>query len=172
MLERRIAAIEAQLTATSPLGPDRQAERLHAEEMLSALREERQERSRSRPLLPRAGDEERRRLKLALIEERIEQLARRSVAAERLQTSALVIATLGERPTEATRAALWNQGVDALHRYRARNAILRTAEREPLGPAPPDPSQNREWRHARREIARARSALGLERDSGIERSLA
>jgi hypothetical protein len=111
------------------------------------------------------------RLQLALVEERIEQLARRAVARERLQPSAGLLATLGERPQDPARAALWNEGVHAIHAYRHRHGV-QIAAGNSLGTAPADPRQNREWRQAERTVKRVQAALGLERALSAERTLA
>ena len=108
------------------------------------------------------------RLELALAEERIAQLARREVAAERLQPSALVLAALGERPSHPGAAALWNEGVHAIHAYRSAHAITTTALA--LGPRPRGSDELSEWRAANRTLSRVRAGLDLDFTPPTERA--
>ena len=111
------------------------------------------------------------RLELSLIEERLEQLCRRQVAAERLRPSALVLDSLGERPTEPAQIALWNEGVHSLHAYRLRHRVGQSAG-PPLGPRPSDRGHLHEWRAAERRLARIQHGLGLEARRSIKRAAA
>ena len=88
------------------------------------------------------------RAELALIEDRLVQLRRRAVAVERSQPSKLIAETLGARPNEPLKAALWNEGVDAIYGYRQRHGIT-SSGKDPLGPKPRDAAQRRDRRRGR-----------------------
>ncbi len=80
-----------------------------------------------------AGLSDAERSELALIGERLQQLRRREVAAERLQPSKLIEETLGDRPADPARAALWNEGVDLIYAFRHGHGIASRGG-DPLGP--------------------------------------
>ncbi len=117
-----------------------------------------------------AGRQPGERLELALIEERLEQVCRREVAAERLQPSPLITAALGERPTDPAAVDLWNEGVQEIHSYRRRHALSSTGI--PLGRQPRSHALHREWQLAGARLARIQAALGVEQTPMGERSLA
>ena len=152
---RALARIEADLRLAR-----RQAERLGGERESLSVELEIEARRPSG-----LGPEE--RLELSLIEERFEQLCRRQVAAERLRPSALVLDSLGERPTDPAQIALWNEGVHSIHAYRLRHGVGQTA-RLPLGPRPGDPDRLREWRAAESRLTRVQHGLGREAARSME----
>jgi conjugative relaxase-like TrwC/TraI family protein len=109
------------------------------------------------------------RLELSLIDERLEALCRRQVAAERLRPSALVLDSLGERPTDLAQIALWNEGVHTIHAYRLRHGVGQDAG-SPLGRRPGDRDRLREWRAAERGLTRIQQGLGLQELRSMERA--
>jgi conjugative relaxase-like TrwC/TraI family protein len=110
------------------------------------------------------------RAELAMIEDRLLQLRRREIAAERAQPSKLVAQTLGPRPKDPLKAALWNQGVDAIYGYRLRYGITSTG-RDPFGPKPRDAAQRRDRRQAELRLARSRQALAKKRARTAQRGM-
>lgn len=110
------------------------------------------------------------RAELALIEDRLLQLRRRTVAKERIQTSELIINALGERPEVPTKAALWNEGVDLIYRYRQRNG-LNSRSGNPLGGIPSEPARRRERQEAELHLKRIQEALQHEQQLAVEQSL-
>jgi conjugative relaxase-like TrwC/TraI family protein len=110
------------------------------------------------------------RAELSLVEDRLLQLRRREVAAERLRPSEMVVEALGPRPDDPTKAALWNEGVDLIFAYRQRHKILsRTGD--PLGPSSGDAARMRERRAAEMRLRRIQHDLNLERVQAIERAI-
>lgn len=110
------------------------------------------------------------RAELALIEDRLIDLRRRAVAAERLQTSKLIMESLGERPKNPLNASLWNNGVDAIYGYRQRYGITSTGK-DPLGGKPRDAAQRRDRREAELRLARVQKQLGKQRVRSAERAM-
>jgi hypothetical protein len=110
------------------------------------------------------------RAELTLIEDRLVQLRRREVAAERAQPSKLIAETLGTRPKDPLKAALWNEGVDAIYAYRQRHGIT-SRTKDPLGPKPRNAAQRRDRRQAEVRLARVREALGKQRVRSAQRSM-
>jgi len=102
------------------------------------------------------------RAELALIEDRLVDLRRRAVAAERSQPSAMIVETLGPRPKNPLHASLWNNGVDAIYGYRQRYGVVATGK-DPLGGKPRDAAQRRHHREAQLRIARVQKQLGKQR---------
>jgi len=98
------------------------------------------------------------------------QLRRREVAAERAQPSEMIAETLGPRPKDPLKAALWNEGVDAIYAYRLRYGIT-SRERDPLGAKPREAAQRRERRQAELQISRARQTLGKKRTRTAQRGM-
>jgi conjugative relaxase-like TrwC/TraI family protein len=109
------------------------------------------------------------RLERELISERLEQLLRREVAAERLEPSLFVREALGERPTDARQLETWNQGVQEIHRYRQEHGI--TDPRRPFGVEPRDPSRRHQWELAHERLEQRQRELGRDRERTSERSL-
>ncbi|HXV05528.1 MAG TPA: AAA family ATPase, partial [Solirubrobacterales bacterium] len=185
-LERRIASAEKRLAELASRRealagerrPDRgelartqSGERLTSGQ-LDRLREERQ------GLAAQVSAEARRpvglsgaeRAELALVAERLTQLRRREVAAERLRPTKLIAESLGPRPKEPLKAALWNEGVDLIYGYRQRNGITATSG-HPLGPKPREAARRRERQQAERRLARIQKRLGKQRAKSAERAM-
>ena len=185
-LERRIASAEKRLAELASRRealagerrPDRgqlaraqSGERL-ASGQLDRLREERE------GLAARVSAEAQRpvglsgaeRAELALLTERLTQLRRREVAAERLRPTKLIAESLGPRPKEPLKAALWNEGVDLIYGYRQRNGITATGG-HPLGPKPREAARRRERQQAERRLARIQKRLGKQRAKSAERAM-
>jgi conjugative relaxase-like TrwC/TraI family protein len=110
------------------------------------------------------------RAELAVIEDRLVQLRRREVAAERFRPSKLIMESLGARPTDPLRAALWNEGVDLIHGYRQRHGITTTSG-HPFGPKPRDAAQRRDRRQAELLLARVQQTLRAQRVRSTERGI-
>jgi conjugative relaxase-like TrwC/TraI family protein len=186
VLKQRIAEMEAQragyLAERAALAaerrPDRgQLARLEASEaiateQLGRLYEQREQLStrvkqEARSIVPLSGKE---RAELALISERLTVLRRREIAAERLRPSELVAESLGQRPADPRKAALWNEAVELIYTYRQRNGITRSGG-DPLGPAPREVARQRERREAERRLTQIRQQLGRQRVRRAERAL-
>jgi conjugative relaxase-like TrwC/TraI family protein len=104
---------------------------------------------------------------LALIDDRLLQLRRREVAAERLRPSEMVVDALGPRPEDPSKAELWNEGIDLILSYRQRQRLIsRTGD--PLGPKTTDSAHRREREAVERSLRRIQQALNLERSRVIE----
>jgi len=110
------------------------------------------------------------RAELALVRERLTQLRRREVAAERLRPTKLIAESLGPRPKEPLKAALWNESVDLIYGYRQRNGITATGG-HPLGPKPREAARRRERQQAERRLARIQKRLGKQRAKSAERPM-
>jgi hypothetical protein len=110
------------------------------------------------------------RAELALIEDRLVDLRRRAVAAERSQPSPMILDALGPRPQDPLRASLWNNGVDAIYGYRQRYGIAATGK-DPLGGKPRDAAQRRHHREAELRIARVQKQLGKQRARSATRAM-
>lgn len=110
------------------------------------------------------------RAELAAIEDRLLQLHRREVAAERAQPSKLIVESLGPRPKDPLMAARWNEGVDALYGYRVRYGIS-SSGKDPFGPKPREAAQRRDRHQAELRLARARQALAKNRVRTAQRGI-
>jgi conjugative relaxase-like TrwC/TraI family protein len=110
------------------------------------------------------------RAELALIEDRLVDLRRRAVAAERSQPSKLIVESLGPRPKDPLNASLWNNGVDAIYGYRQRYGIT-SAGKDPLGGKARDAAQRRDRREAELRLARVQKQLGKQRVRSAERAM-
>jgi conjugative relaxase-like TrwC/TraI family protein len=110
------------------------------------------------------------RAELALIEDRLVDLRRRAVAAERSQPSKLIVESLGPRPKDPLHASMWNNGVDAIYGYRQRYGITATGK-DPLGGKPRDAAQRRDHREAQLRIARVQKQLGKQRVRSATRAM-
>jgi conjugative relaxase-like TrwC/TraI family protein len=110
------------------------------------------------------------RAELALIEDRLVDLRRRAVAAERSQSSPMIVETLGPRPKDPLHASLWNNGVDAIYGYHQRYGIAATGK-DPLGGKPRDAAQRRHHREAQLRIARVQKQLGKQRARSATRAM-
>lgn len=101
--------------------------------------------------------------------QRLAELSRRQIAAERLQTSQFVRETLGERPAEARKLEAWNQGVHEIHAYRQRHGV-RDPQRV-LGAQPKDPVARADYAGAQQAIRGVQRRLELGHELGMERGL-
>jgi conjugative relaxase-like TrwC/TraI family protein len=166
-LERRIAAAESRLAGME----SDQARQLSAKQ-LRRLQAERDgltvEVATETPRRSQLTGTE--RAELALIEDRLVDLRRRAVAAERSQPSKMIVESLGPRPKDPLQAALWNNGVDAIYGYRQRYGIT-TAGKDPLGGKVRDAAQRRERRQAELRIARVQKQLGKQRTRSATRAM-
>lgn len=166
-LERRIAAAESRLA-----GMESDQARQLAAKQLRRLKSERDgltvEVATETPRRSQLTGTE--RAELALIEDRLVDLRRRAVAAERSQPSKMIVESLGPRPKDPLHAALWNNGVDAIYGYRQRYGIT-TAGKDPLGGKPRDAAQRRERRQAELRIARVQKQLGKQRTRSATRAM-
>ncbi len=113
---------------------------------------------------PRHGGEAE-RAELTMIEERLLQLRRRQVRAERVSPSEMIVEALGPRPQEAVRAALWNEGVDVIVTHRQSHG-LEGDDGPPLGEPPRHRDARLRHREAERRLRQVQTALGR----GLSRS--
>ena len=100
------------------------------------------------------------RLEAALVDEAIDRLARRDVAAARIEPIESVICeTLGTYPhADPEKAATWHEGAHALATYRRRHGI--TDKDGALGAEPRGAAARAERARARRRIEKAQRRLG------------
>ena len=135
-------------------------ERLRAER--AALPERDAEAPDPRPLAPST------RLEAELVEDAVDRLARRDVAAARIEPIEDVICdTLGTFPhADPEKAATWHEGAHEIASYRRRHGITDTDD--PLGPQPRGAAARAERARAERRIERAQRRLGRDaaRDAG------
>jgi conjugative relaxase-like TrwC/TraI family protein len=117
--------------------------------------------------VPRLEPEE--RLEAALIRERLNDLARREVAAERLSPTQFVRETLGERPTDARRLSAWNDGVREIYVYRQRHGV--TDPKRALGAEPREPEARADFARAQQALRDAQRRLELGRELRLERGM-
>jgi conjugative relaxase-like TrwC/TraI family protein len=110
------------------------------------------------------------RAELALIEDRLVQLRRRDVAAERVRPSRMIEESLGARPNDPLKAALWNEGVDLVYGYRQRHGITSTSG-HPLGPRPREAAQRSDRRQAELRLARVQQQLSKQHARSAERGM-
>jgi conjugative relaxase-like TrwC/TraI family protein len=112
-------------------------------------------------------------VELALIEDRLLELRRRRVRAERISPSHAVVDALGPRPQEPLRAALWNEGVDVIVTHRQLYGVVDGSY--PLGPRPTAADERHARAEAQRRLHRVQEALRrpaareLERAPGLSR---
>jgi hypothetical protein len=109
-----------------------------------------------------------------MIEDRMTELRRRAVAAERVRPSPMILATVGPRPEDPGPVAEWNDAVELIHGYRLRHGIA-PEDGLPFGRPARDPSVRREQREAKVRLERHRHSLAREqmpetgREIGIDR---
>ena len=109
------------------------------------------------------------RLEQELIAERLEQLLRREVAAERLQPSAFVREALGERPTAPRLLEAWNQGVAEIHSYRQAHGV---SDRErALGAEPRAGFEHVAWERAAERLEERQHELGISHERTLVREI-
>jgi conjugative relaxase-like TrwC/TraI family protein len=170
-LQRRIEGAQERLR--QPGGRDSEAKKRLADTQLRLLEAERDELAinavTDAPTPTRLSPIE--RAELALIEERLTQLRRRQIAVERVRPTNLIAESLGARPEDPLKAALWNEGVELIYAYRQRCGITRL-DGHPLGPRPGEAAQRRHRREAELRLARVQQRLGRERSHSAERGVA
>jgi hypothetical protein len=110
-----------------------------------------------------------RRLEAALVEKRIEQLARRAVAEARLDRSNLLYEALGPYPGEPVRALAWGQAAHAISTYRLRHGVF--GRSNVLGREPRDAVARAERARVRQTLEVAQRRLGIEAERSLSRSL-
>jgi conjugative relaxase-like TrwC/TraI family protein len=185
-LEARIAERREQLSALgeerAELGsrPDADSERLSrigADERIATAQLGRLEGERdglaaeaARDARSRTGLSSSERADLAVIEDRLTALRRRQVALERSRPSQIIVESLGTRPKDPLKAALWNEGVETIYAFRQRYGITSTGG-HPLGPHSRDAVHSAARRQAELRLARVRQRLGREQARSAERSL-
>ncbi len=115
------------------------------------------------------GTEARRERELA--QQLLDQRAAKALAAARIEPPSYIVKELGERPTEPSKARVWDQGVRKVERYRLERGVI---DRESaFGPKPPEPGDRLAHREAERSLAdhqrRLERSRRLEiRERGIE----
>jgi conjugative relaxase-like TrwC/TraI family protein len=171
-LEQRIAAARARLAQSRQQGERGGVARdRHAMVQIERLEAERDQLGAdAREPRRAAGLGSGERAELALIEERLVALRRRDVAAERVRPSKMIEESIGPRPSEPLKAALWNEGVDVIYAYRQRHGVTST-KGHPLGPRARDATQRRDRRQAELRLARVQQGLGKQRVRGAERAM-
>lgn len=110
------------------------------------------------------------RAELAVIEDRLGDLARREVRAARANPPKIIKESLGARPKDPLDAAFWNEGVHAIYSYRLRYGIT-SDTRRPLGPKSRDAARMRDRRQAEIRIARMQQRLAKQRVRRAERGM-
>ncbi len=140
-----------------------------AAQALERLQSDRAEVGETRTQTRPAALSSEQQLELCLIEERMGDLCRRHIAAERLQRSQFVREALGERPTDARKLEAWNEGAETIHSYRQRNGVR--DPRRALGVQPKEPSARADHARAQQAIRQAQRRLELGRQLGMERSI-
>ncbi|HYP55003.1 MAG TPA: MobF family relaxase [Solirubrobacterales bacterium] len=171
-----LAKERAALRARERPEPDR-LRRIEAGERRSSVQLRRLETEREDLATDAAEDARRRvglspseRAELAVIEDHLTALRRRQVTAERFQTTPMIEESLGARPKDERKAALWNEGVDAIYAFRQRHGLTST-EGHPLGSPSRDPKRNSERRQAEQRLARIQLRLGKQRVRRADRSM-
>jgi conjugative relaxase-like TrwC/TraI family protein len=106
-----------------------------------------------------------------LAEQLLDRRAAKALAAARIEPPSYIVKELGERPTEPTKARVWDQGVRKVERYRLERGV--TDRESPFGPEPPEPGDRLAHREAERSLVdhqrRLERSQRLEiRERGIE----
>ncbi|HET8955092.1 MAG TPA: MobF family relaxase [Solirubrobacterales bacterium] len=171
---KEIATSEAELLAQPQPDPDelsllqttarmttRQVDRLETD--LAALPARTSSPTRPEPL---STDE---RVELSHIEDRLLQLRRREVGAERIEPSQMIVDAIGPRPQDPVKIAAWNEGVDLIVGYRQLNNITEQGGHV-LGPMPGDAAARQARREAELRLQAVQQTLALERARQAERS--
>ncbi len=122
--------------------------------------------AKSSPEADRADPQ--RRLEAALIERRVEQLARRAVAAARLDQSDPIYRALGPYPSDPAEAYVWGHAAHVICSYRQRHGVFDQVK--VLGPKPREEAARAERAHAKRVLRAAQERLGLVQERTAERS--
>jgi conjugative relaxase-like TrwC/TraI family protein len=104
------------------------------------------------------GTEARRERELA--EQLLDQRAAKALAAARIEPPSYVVEELGERPTEPSKARVWDQGVRKVERYRLEHGV--TDRESAFGPKPPEPGERLAHKEAERSLADHQRRLELQ----------
>jgi conjugative relaxase-like TrwC/TraI family protein len=107
---------------------------------------------------------------LRVIEDRLTDIRRRQISSERSRPSPFIAESLGPRPEDPLKAALWNEGVETIYAYRQRYGIT-SAGGHPLGPKSRDAVRSAERRQAELRLARIQHRLGREHARSAERAM-
>jgi conjugative relaxase-like TrwC/TraI family protein len=178
-IDKRIAEAKERLTATRAerrtADPGR-ASMLDQAERMSRRQVERLE-AESRTLAPPSTSdtlasttgENEWGAELRMIEDRLLDLRRRRVRAERIGPSTAVVEAIGPRPENPVRAAQWNKGLDIIVEYRQTRGI-EDPEAPALGNAPHEPEARRSHRDTERALRRVQAALEHDATRGRELS--
>lgn len=109
------------------------------------------------------------RLELNLVEERMLQVRRMQVAAEKIDPTKAIHDTLGPYPKDPNLALHWDEGADLIFAHRLRYGIT-SYDGDPLGPRTGGQARRRERQAAQQKIARIQERLQHERVQTAERS--
>jgi hypothetical protein len=134
----------------------------HALERLTAARAEREQ-------LPEVGHEA--RAKMAVAQNILAERGRAAATAARISPPDYIKAELGERPSDPTKARVWDRAVGGIESYRTRNGVV--DRHHALGREPKDHALQAEQRRARERLQTAQRQLGLKRqlERAIRRSM-
>jgi conjugative relaxase-like TrwC/TraI family protein len=130
------------------------------ERQLARLEAERANLSGEEKAPPEVATIGKRRYNLELVDERMTQLRRMAVAAERIESTRPVLDSLGPRPEDPHRAEAWAEGVDLIHGFRLRWGIDES-DLEPLGGSPGDAARQEDRRQTERQLTETRLRLDL-----------
>ena len=144
-LDRRIESARTRLESLAEEGPRRQAER-----QIARLEEDRDALSEPAGKVTAVRVDEW-RYELKLIEERMTQLRRKAVEAERLEPTVPVVSRLGTRPEDLEKVTAWDEGADLIYGFRQRWGI-EDEDGRPLGPDRDDPSYRADRRSVERRL--------------------
>jgi len=110
-----------------------------------------------------------RRLEAVLVDQRIDQLARRDVQEARLEPSHAIYNALGPYPhNDPDKALAWGRGAHEIATYRRRHGI--TDKTDALGKQPRGAAARAERTRVQRRLAEARRHLGQTADRSVQRS--
>jgi len=109
------------------------------------------------------------RLELRLVEERMVQLRRMQVEAERLTPTRPIHDALGPYPMDPRSARAWDDGADLIHAYRLRYGVI-SPDGDPLGPRSGNAERRHERQMAQQRLERIQRQLEHERVRTAERS--
>ena len=111
------------------------------------------------------------RLEAALVDQRIDYLARADVKAAQLEPSKVMYDTFGSFPAnDPVKSVAWGEGAHALATYRRRHGI--TDERNPLGAQPRSGAARAERTRTQRRIQDAQRKLGRAGERSAQRAAA
>jgi conjugative relaxase-like TrwC/TraI family protein len=109
------------------------------------------------------------RTELAMIEDRLLQVRRREAVEQRIHPSPLVVDAIGPKPEDATKAAIWNEGVDLILTYRQLHRVT-AADGHALGRKPQDGARRAEHRAADLRLRQIQHALEISSARSATRS--